>query len=116
MEDLNERQIQILRLLAGQTEPLRNPELARRFGCSIKTIQRDFKRIEILGLSLGYTLLRSSQGIVLDCGNADRGRLNRWIYGGDRLSSGDSVCFSTRLSPRQSAAFRKRIMSEAVRL
>ena len=91
MEDLNERQIQILRLLAGQTEPLRNPELARRFGCSIKTIQRDFKRIEILGLSLGYTLLRSSQGIVLDCGNADRGRLNRWIYGGDRLSSGDSV-------------------------
>lgn len=49
MEDLNERQIQILRLLAGQTEPLRNPELARRFGCSIKTIQRDFKRIEILG-------------------------------------------------------------------
>ena len=91
MEDLNERQIQILRLLAGQTEPLRNPELARRFGCSIKTIQRDFKRIEILGLSLGYTLLRSSQGIVLDCGNADRGRLNRWIYGGDRLSAGDSV-------------------------
>lgn len=78
MEDLNERQLQILRLLAANTEPLRGPELARQFGCSVKTIQRDFKRIEILGLSLDYTLTRSIQGIALDCGNADRSRLNRW--------------------------------------
>ena len=91
MEDLNERQLQILRLLAANTEPLRGPELARQFGCSVKTIQRDFKRIEILGLSLGYTLTRSIQGIALDCGNADRSRLNRWIYGGEGLNAGDSV-------------------------
>ena len=32
MEDLNERQLQILRLLAANTEPLRGPELARQFG------------------------------------------------------------------------------------
>lgn len=65
MEELNERQIQILRLLTRQAALVCCNEIARQFQCSAKTIQRDFRRLKACGKTFSYCLLHKAQGSAL---------------------------------------------------
>ena len=89
--ELNERQILILRYLLLNQHATNYNELSVYCECSLKTIQRDIRKIEEAGKELDFELKRSGQGIQLECNSEARNQLNEMVFSSAKLSGNDSV-------------------------
>lgn len=90
--ELNERQIMILRQFLLTMDPVNTNLLSESLHCSIKTIQRDLKKIEEIGKDVGFSLIRiNGHGIVLECNPVVLNKLREIVFGSDKLIANDSV-------------------------